>query len=313
MFLDEIAGNETHFQLKHFFAIENDGFRTLRAITPRHFRRNGLTIGDNRINDAAAHVVRNRAQMIAEGVLRGFAGLRHEVGDVHARSFGTRDRVGNFRNQQIGNNAGVQRAGTQKNKVGFLDGFDRGGERTNTAGVQCDFANGNAAARDARFALYAFAIGQRGHQVDIRKRGREDTPANGEHFAGNAYGFSKIAGDVRESREEKIAEVVATQAATGVKTILEQAAQKRFVFRKGDHAVANVTRGKHAIFPAQAAGASAIVGDGDNGGEISDGPFESGVLIAAANYMFLQSAQQCGQAGASTERYNAQASGRTCL
>lgn len=287
MFLHEIAGDETHVELKYFFAIEYNRFRALRTITPRDLRRNGLPVGDNGVNDAAAHVVGNGAQMIAERVLGGFAGLRHEVGDVHAGSFRTRYRLSNFGNQQVGDDAGVQRTGTKKNEVGFRNSFYRGGERTDTARIQRDFANGNAAARDARFAVHAFAIGQSCHQMHIRKRGREDAAANGENFAGNADSFGKIAGDVSKGGEEKIAKVVATQATTGGKTILEQTAEKRFVFRKGHHAIANITGGKHAILAAKTAGASTVVGDGDDGGEIGDGALQCGMLITAADHMFL--------------------------
>ena len=75
----------------------------------------------------------NGAQMIGEGVAGGFAGLGHQIGDVDARRFGLGDGVGDFGDQQVGKNAGVERAGAEKNQIGFLDGFERFGQRARGA------------------------------------------------------------------------------------------------------------------------------------------------------------------------------------
>ncbi len=253
-------------------------------------------------------------QMIAEGEIRGFPWLGHEVGDVGPRSFGVRDRVSNFWNEQIGNHAGVKRTGAHEDDVGLLYGFDRGGERTNAAGIQRNFTNGNLAVRDARFALHSFAIGKSSDQVHIRKRGREDAAAHSEDFAGDANGLSEVPGDMRERRQEEVAEIVAAQATADMKTILKEAAQQRFILRKCHHAIADVAWRKYAIFPAEASGAAAVVGDRDDGSKVSDRPFERRMLIAAANDVFFQTAEQCGKTGASSQRDNAQAIlGKACL
>ena len=69
------------------------------------------------------------AKMIRERVAGGFAGLGHQIGDVDARGFGFGDGAGDFRDQQIGQDAGVERAGAQENEVGLLDGFDDRGKQ----------------------------------------------------------------------------------------------------------------------------------------------------------------------------------------
>ena len=66
--------------------------------------------------------------MIGEGVAGGFAGLGHEIGDVHARGFGFGDGSGDFRDHQVRKNAGVERAGAKQDQVGLLDSFDGLGE-----------------------------------------------------------------------------------------------------------------------------------------------------------------------------------------
>lgn len=56
MLFDEIAGDEADFHFEDVVAIDDDRFRALRAIAAGYFRRNGLTVGDDGINDAVADV-----------------------------------------------------------------------------------------------------------------------------------------------------------------------------------------------------------------------------------------------------------------
>ena len=48
--------------------------RAFHPVTPRHFGRDLLAVGDHVIDDALAHMVFNRAQVLAERVMRGLAG-----------------------------------------------------------------------------------------------------------------------------------------------------------------------------------------------------------------------------------------------
>src|SRR6266849_7423864 len=137
--------------------------------------------------------------------------------------------------------------------------------------------------------------------MDVRKSGRKNAAADGQDFAAHADGLGKIAGNVSEGRQKKIAEVVAHQTAAGVEAVLKEATEKGFVFRKSDHAVANVAGGEDAIFAAQAAGAAAVIRDGHNGGEVGDGMLGRGVLIGAADYMFLEAAKEGGKTSAAAE------------
>jgi hypothetical protein len=136
--------------------------------------------------------------------------------------------------------------------------------------------------------------------VDVGKSGGKDAAADGEDFAADANGFGEIAGDVRERGKEKIAEIVAGEAAANMKTVLEEAAEKGFVLGKSDHAVADVAGRENTILAAQAAGTAAVIGDGDDGGEIGDGAIAAGVVIGAADDVFFQAAEEGGEAGAST-------------
>src|SRR5882672_9478857 len=130
-------------------------------------------------------------------------------------------------------------------------------------------------------------------------------------LAADADGFGEIAGDVGERGEEKIAEIVADEAVAGVEAVLKQAAEQGFIFRKSHHAVADVAGREDAVFAAQAAGAAAVIGDRDDGGEIGDGAFGAGELVDAADDEFLEAAKERRKAGAASKSDDAEAAGES--
>jgi len=142
--------------------------------------------------------------------------------------------------------------------------------------------------------------------MHVRKSRRKNAATNGEHFRGYTDGFGKITGNVGERGKKEVTEIVTAETATGVETILKETAQQGFIVGQSDHAIANIAGRKDAIFAAKTSGAAAIIGNGDYSGEVGDGPLESGVLIAAANDVFLQASQQCGKTGATTQCNDAQ-------
>src|SRR6266568_4178883 len=112
---------------------------------------------------------------------------------------------------------------------------------------------------------------------------------------------------MRERGQKKIAEIVTDKTAARMKTILEQTAEKRLVFRQSDHAITDVAGREDAVLAAQAAGAAAVIGDGNDGGEIGDGALDAGVFIGAADDEFFEAAKKRGQPGASSKSDDAEA------
>lgn len=110
--------------------------------------------------------------------------------------------------------------------------------------------------------------------------------------------------------EKEIAEIVAGEATSGVKAILEKLREQSFILGQSDHTIANIAGREHAIFAAQAAGAAAVIGDGNDGGEIADGAFRRGLLIAAADDVLLETAEEGGETGAPAESNNPAAENR---
>src|SRR5207302_9510718 len=91
----------------------------------------------------------------------------------------------------------------------------------------------------------------------------------------------------------------------------KQTSEKGFIFREGYHAVADVAGREDAVFAAQAAGAAAVIGDRDDGGDIGDGAFGAGVLVDAADDEFLEAAKERREACAASKRDDAEAAGKS--
>ena len=90
-------------------------------------------------------MVLDRAQMFGDRIVGGFAGLGHQICDVNARRAGTRNGAGNFRNQKIRQDAGVERARAHQNQIGFangVDGFREAGEHCAARASVCEWASG---------------------------------------------------------------------------------------------------------------------------------------------------------------------------
>src|SRR5437879_915997 len=133
VFFEEIIEDDAVAEFFEGGQIDNHGFGALGAIAPGDLGRNGLPIGNHPIDDAMAHVGLDGAKMLGKRVTGGFTGLRHEISDVDARRLGSGDGGGNFRDEQVWKNAGVERAGTQEDDVRLLDGFDGLGQRLDAA------------------------------------------------------------------------------------------------------------------------------------------------------------------------------------
>jgi len=167
VFLEKIVKDNAEAKPLEFGQIDRYRFSALGAVAPGHFGRNRLAIGNNPINDTMADVFLDGAEMIGESVAGSFAGLGHEIGDVHAGRLGLGDRAGDFGDQEIRKDAGVERTRTEEDQVGLLDGFDGLGERPHTARRELEFLDWRAAGGDAGFAVDDAAIFERGHEMNI--------------------------------------------------------------------------------------------------------------------------------------------------
>ncbi len=146
----------------------------------------------------------------------------------------------------------------------------------------------------------AAAVFESGDERDVGDGRGENLTADREDFAADANGFGEVASDVSQRGEKEVAEVVADEAAAGVKTVLKEATEESFVLAESDHAVTDVAGRKDAIFAAKAAGTAAVVRDSDDRGEAGDRMFAFD-FVAAAGDEILEAAQKSGKTGAAAE------------
>ena len=80
--------------------------------------------------------------------------------------------------------------------------------------------------------------------------------------------MGKVAGNVGKCGEEEIAEAVSLQAATGSKSVLEEAAEKGLILTESDHTVADVAGWENIEFAPQSTRTATIIGDRNDGRKI---------------------------------------------
>ncbi len=133
---------------------------------------------------------------------------------------------------------------------------------------QADRLDPILAPADAGLADHDVAVGKRGFQRHVRRGAGINAAGNLQHFRRGLHGVRKIAHDLRQRHQEQIAETVALQSAPGLEAVLEKARKQRGVFAERDHAIADVAGRQDVELAAQPAGAAAVVGHRDDGGDV---------------------------------------------
>ena len=129
------------------------------------------------------------ADVIGDGVVLGLARLRHEIGDVNAFCAGAGDRFCDAFDQEIGNDARVERAGADENQVCGVKSGEHLGERTNAAGDETNAVDSLLRAGNSCFAGHEGTIFELGFEGDVLGGRRKDASANCEHLRGNVHCF----------------------------------------------------------------------------------------------------------------------------
>ena len=151
------------------------------------------------------------------------------------------------------------------------DGVQRSAIGRHLAGVQANAADARRLWLMRVSPATSVPSSRVGFQRHVGGGGGIDPAADVEHFGGLAHGILEVAHDVGEGGQEEIAEAVPVETAARLETILEQARHQAGVLGKGHHAVADVARAADVEVAPQPAGTAAIVGDGDDGGDVDMG------------------------------------------
>ena len=209
--------------------------------------------------------------MVGGGIVLGLAVLCHHVEGIDLKRVGGVQRFGNALHQQVGDDAGIQAAGAQNDKLRLFDGPQCLRQRRDVPRQQAHrldiqilvFFRGC----DGRFSHHAAAIGKQGLQRHILRTDGKHLPRYGKDPVHIADGLFKGAADVVERQKKQISEALSLQTA-GIEPVVEQLAHGGAGIGQGKNAVADIAGGQHAKLPPQLAGGAAVVGDGDNGSDI---------------------------------------------
>ena len=158
-----------------------------------------------------------------------------------------------------------------------------------------------AAGGDSRFAVDALAVFQHASRVTLETVEGKIRPRMARTLLETRTASAKSPVTCVSAARNRLPKLCPTRPRPGTETILEQTAEQRFVFGKRDHAIADVAGRKNAIFAAQTAGAAAVIGDGDDGGEVDDGTARGRIRIVARNDVLLEPAKKGGETGAAAE------------
>ena len=122
---------------------------------------------------------------------------------------------------------------------------------------------------DVAFPLNSITILELRPEPYIHICGGHHLSLHRQHPTGGRDGGFQISGDRRQGRKEQVAEAVAFQPAAGGEAVLEEAGEQGFFGGERCKAVADVPGWKHPQLPPQSAAAAAVVGHGDDGGDVA--------------------------------------------
>lgn len=107
----------------------------------------------------------------------------------------------------------------------------------------------------------------------------QHAPVRAEQLADQVEGLDVVAELLPQGDDQQIADRVFVQVALGLEAVLDDAgpglAPVVVAAQRGE-GLAQVPRGQHAQFVAQAAAGAAVVGHGDDGGEVAGDPAQCG-------------------------------------
>jgi len=120
------------------------------------------------------------------------------------------------------------------------------------------------------FAAHCRSIGHVSHEGGVGGGDGIDTSPRGKDFGGKLNRVSEVSGDLSERSDEEVAEAVAFQGVAGAKAVREEPDEQILFLTERDHAVAQVARRQHVEVFAESTRGSAIIRDGNDGGEVAN-------------------------------------------
>ena len=228
--------------------------------------------------------------MVGEGHPLGLSILGHHIADIDLQGVTPADRLGNPLHQQVGNNTGVKASRPQQDQVGPVNGLQCGRQGSGMLRQEPDPAY-LAILRllkcsDFRLSPHRRPILKGGFQRHIVVGHRQDMAGNGQNLTHFGNRLIKRAGDAVEGCQQQIAKRLTGKAALG-KPVAQQLLHQRLGIGQRLHTVSDIARGRHSKVGPQHSRPAAVIGHGDNGGNVSgvlfQPPEHGGKTVAAAD------------------------------
>ena len=160
--------------------------------------------------------------MIGGGVIVRLPLLCHHVADIYFLGRGLLNRFGQVLDQQIGQNAGIQRAWTDHDRVRAFDRFQRFRQRVEVVRMHFDALDLLVGERNLRLALNEGAVREERAEDDRFPHGGQDAPGDRKDAGRFLQRRLKIAGHVGHCGDEQVAEGMTGETLTGGKAVLPE-------------------------------------------------------------------------------------------
>jgi hypothetical protein len=257
---------------------------------------------DHRVDQARADVVEEAADVVGGPVAVRLAGLLEQVAHVDARHARLPHRIGNAGNEQRRKRARKEAARPHDDRLGAGDGLEGAWMRGGVGRIEADVLALGAVGGERRLAAHLAAVPEPGDELDHVDGAGHHVSGDGQHAGRLGHRPVEASEHICQPGQEQVAEAVPRQL-PGREPVLEELPDERLVLGQRDQAAAQVARRRHREVAAQAAARPAVIGDGNDGGKISNqrglgGDRQQSGRVGNA---LLQTTQQGREAGSSAE------------
>ena len=235
-------------------------------------------------------MLQNGADMIVGVVAVGLTVLGHDVQRVDLACPALADGVRDAADKEIRNDARIEAPRPDHDDIGVADGLHALRQGHRTLRDQPDLADAGIVdlfrVEDLALTEHAAAVVKLRLQPHILIGHGQHPAGDGQDVPHPVDRLVKRAGNAVHGRQEQIAEALPGQRAVG-KAVVEQLLHGGLGIGQRHDAVADIARRQHPQILAQHAGAAAVVGDGDDGGDILrvglQAPQHGGQAVPAAD------------------------------
>ena len=173
-------------------------------------------------------------------------------------------------------------------------------------GLEVDASHSLWRACDVRLPPHRRAVVELRAKRDALVRRGKNAPAYGQDLACRPHRFAEVSGHAGKSSQEEIAKVMPSQVSRAFESILKKRRQERFVGGESHETVANVAGRQHLKLVAQTSGATAVIRDRDERGEVGEIDIVLGGFRRRVHEL-LEPGEKGGQTGASANGEDPQA------